>query len=152
MVQFHLWLPFSWAWWGVDWTKVVRGSHKTCHVLICTSCDATRLAISLQSYGPHLRVPQDSGRLLGWVKIPVTYVSSCKSSQTFFLALAFYVLSNLIQGSIQDSCPVLGSSDWWPLHRRIEYRLFLHEVETDLALCRVRIPTVPRSCPVGFDR
>ncbi len=32
MVQFHLWLPFSWAWWGVDWTKVVRGSHKTCHV------------------------------------------------------------------------------------------------------------------------
>lgn len=33
-----------------------------------------------------------------------------------------------------------------------EYRLFLHEVETYLALCRVRIPTVPPSHgPVLWD-
>ncbi len=80
------------------------------------------------------------------------YVSSCKSSQTFFLALAFYVLSRRI-----------SSRDQFRIHAQCwalliggpctgEYRLFLHEVETYLALCRVRIPTVPRSCPVGFDR
>jgi len=32
-----------------------------------------------------------------------------------------------------------------------EYRWFLHEIEIYVALYRVRIPTVPRSCPVGFD-
>jgi len=73
-------------------------------------------------------------RIFEYHKTRDGFLDSCKSSQTFFLALAFYVLSNLIQGSIQDSSQCWALLIGGPCTG--EYRLFLHEVETYPALYR----------------